>query len=105
MALDTREKRQAASAIGFYWAPTPTPNALLDVEWRQEVAWGYPGIAPDAPIVVVGGVVWMWVNGVAVAPANQAAGSQGHWMWVNGTVIIPPGGTWPAFPKRDEWRR
>ena len=63
----------------------------------------FPKVGAD-PAPVVGGVVWMWVNGVAVPPANQAAGSQGHWMWVNGTVVIPPGGTWPAFPKRDEWR-
>jgi hypothetical protein len=99
MALDTREKRQAASAIGFYWAPTPTPNVATDVAWRQEAAWGYPGIAPDAPVVVTGGAVWVWVDGVSTPPGTSTQGTQDKWMWSNGVVIIP------ADHKRSPWPR
>lgn len=99
MALDTREKRQAASGIGFYWSPTVTPNVALDVEWRQEAGWGYPGIAPSAPVVVTGGMVWVWVDGVSTPPENSVQGTQREWMWINGQVVIP------ADPKLSPWPR
>ena len=52
MAIDTREKRQSVVGIGFYFSgPSVTPNASPDAEWRQEVGWGYPGIAAGAPVV------------------------------------------------------
>lgn len=47
MAIDTAERRKAAGAIaGFVYgqAPGVTPNATPDFEWRNEVAWNYPGI-------------------------------------------------------------
>lgn len=53
-----------------------------------------------AAAAVVGGVVWVWVNGVATPPSNQVSGTQQHWMWVNGTVYVPPQGKWPAWPRR-----
>ena len=54
MAIDTREKRQAAAVISFYFmGPNVTPNAAQDVEWRQEAGWGYPGIAPSSEEIVV----------------------------------------------------
>jgi hypothetical protein len=52
MAIDTRERRQ--SVRGMYvrvGLRAVTPNASKDVEWRQEVLGGYPGIAPEAPSV------------------------------------------------------
>lgn len=64
----------------------------------------FPKVGADPP-PVTGGPVWVWVNGVATPPANQATGSSPVWIWVNGTVFIPPGGKWPAFPKRDDWPR
>lgn len=50
--IDTAEKRRAVAVLGFYFGgPGVTPNAAKDVEWRQEVAWGYPGISPNPPVV------------------------------------------------------
>lgn len=51
MAIDTAEKRRAASVISFYpLGPGVTPNASKDQEWRQEAGYGYPGIlASGAP--------------------------------------------------------
>ena len=54
MALSTRERRQAASVIGLQIAPSPTPNAAKDAEWRGEVAWSYPGIIAGAFIPQAG---------------------------------------------------
>ena len=99
MAIDTREKRQAVASISFYWAGVNvTPNATLDVEWRQEVGWGYPGIAPAAPVVVTGGIVWVWVDGVSTPPGTSTQGSQSHWMCLNGVWILPA-------PKPAPWPR
>ena len=45
MAIDSREKRQSAVAVGSYFSgPSVTPNASKDVEWRQQVGYGYSGI-------------------------------------------------------------
>ena len=63
MAIDTREKRQSVVGINFFFGPSPTPNASKDQEWRQEVGYGYPGIAASAPAVLVA----LKVNGVLVA--------------------------------------
>ena len=54
MAIDTAEKRRAVAGIAFIpLGPNVTPNISKDVEWRQQVAWSYSGIAPDAPVVGV----------------------------------------------------
>lgn len=68
MAIDTREKRQAAAVISHYFmGPNVTPNAAKDQEWRQEAAWGYPGIlaggaTPTAvrllPLTGAGAILW-----------------------------------------------
>jgi len=48
--LDSAEKRKAASGTHLYAAgPGITPNAGQDQEWRQEAAYGYPGILADSP--------------------------------------------------------
>ena len=52
MAIDNREKRQAVAALPHViFAVNVTPNASQDIEWRQEAAWGYPGISPTGPFV------------------------------------------------------
>jgi len=54
MAIDSREKRQSA-----FWAfhvrvvPSVTSDATQAAAWRQEVYWGYSGIAADAPAPTV----------------------------------------------------
>ncbi len=53
MAIDDREKRQAVSSLKRRRTATVTPNASKDQEWRQEVGWGYPGIAAGDPPDVV----------------------------------------------------
>ena len=46
MAIDTAEKRRDVAGIAaFPMGPAVTPNASKDSEWRQQVAWGYSGIA------------------------------------------------------------
>ncbi len=52
MAIDSAEKRKAVAGIPGLPFLGVTPNSAKDVEWRQEVAWGYPGIAPGLPDVV-----------------------------------------------------
>lgn len=50
MAINTREKRQAVAGIpAIPLGPNVTPNSSKDIEWRQEAAWGYPGIQADVP--------------------------------------------------------
>jgi len=42
MAIDTAEKRRAASGVGFHpLGPGVTPNADKDDAWRAQAAWGY----------------------------------------------------------------
>lgn len=53
MAIDTREKRQAASVIGTVFPVGVTPNVSPDQEWRQEAAWSYPGILAGEPTTIV----------------------------------------------------
>lgn len=63
MAIDTREKRQAASVVSSYWmAPSPTPIAAKDQEWRQEAGWGYPGILADFLRSGGGGARSIWAE-------------------------------------------
>lgn len=50
MALNTRENRASAVSLTPGAPPSPTPNAAMDQEWRQESGWGYGGI-------LVGGAV------------------------------------------------
>lgn len=45
MAIDTREKRASIVGINYLSGPSPTPNVSKDQEWRQEVGYGYSGIA------------------------------------------------------------
>jgi|TARA_R110002126_G_scaffold41120_1_gene119992 hypothetical protein len=50
MAIDSAEKRR--SAFGVFdgrGIPSVTPNSSKDAEWRQEVLWGYSGIAAASP--------------------------------------------------------
>lgn len=50
MAIDDEEKRRSTVAISLYaMAPSVTPNASKDLEWRQQVGYGYSGIASGAP--------------------------------------------------------
>lgn len=45
--IDTAERRRSAAGIPFFvLGPGVTPNAALDMEWRQEAGWGYNGIVP-----------------------------------------------------------
>lgn len=47
MAIDDAEKRKSAAGIPFIpMGPNVTPNSSQDVQWRQQVAWSYSGIAP-----------------------------------------------------------
>ena len=63
----------------------------------------FPKVGAD-PDPVTGGPVWVWVNGTAFPPANQAVGVTRYWMWVNGTVYVPPQGGRPAIPRNREKR-
>ena len=45
MAIDSREKRASVVGINRFAGPSVTPTAGQDREWRQEVGYGYPGIA------------------------------------------------------------
>lgn len=45
MAIDSAEKRRSISGIHFIGGPGVTPNSGKDQEWRQEVGYGYSGIA------------------------------------------------------------
>jgi hypothetical protein len=50
MAIDTAEKRRSAGGVIFLpLGPGVTPNVAKDVEWRQQSAWGYSGIAISPP--------------------------------------------------------
>lgn len=52
MAIDTAEKRKnAAQILSGMFGPGVTPNSSKDSEWRQQVGWGYSGIAADTPVV------------------------------------------------------
>ncbi len=84
MAIDTREKRQAVAGLTLYAMPSsPTVNAAPDLEWRQEVGWGYPGIAASTGSIIVGPVnptgIRMWVNGVPNFTFTTRLK-----MWING---------------------
>ena len=52
MALDTAEKRRAASGIMLPLLPGVTPKAQKDVEWRREVAGSYPFNLAGAPRIL-----------------------------------------------------
>lgn len=62
MAIDTREKRQAAALVGVALVPpTVTVNTSKDQEWRQEVGWGYPGV--ETGTVITGTTVTLTAYG------------------------------------------
>lgn len=49
MAIDTAAKRKSASqTLTGLFGPGVTPDAANDAEWRQQVGWGYSGIAITA---------------------------------------------------------
>jgi hypothetical protein len=49
MAIDTAAKRKAALNVTSFSGPGVTPDGTPGVEWRQQVAHSYSGIAPAAP--------------------------------------------------------
>ena len=50
MAIDNEEKRRSTVAISLYdMGPSVTPNSSPDLEWRQQVGYGYSGVAAGAP--------------------------------------------------------
>jgi len=51
VALDTREKRASVVSLNPGAPPSPTPNAAMDQEWRQQSGWGYSGILVGVPVV------------------------------------------------------
>jgi len=54
MAIDNAEKRKNVGGIcSLPLGPNVTPNSSKDVQWRQQSAWSYSGIAPDTPTVAV----------------------------------------------------
>lgn len=53
MAIDTREKRQSVAWLIPVSAPSVTPNASKDQEWRQQAGWGYMGILADEPALAI----------------------------------------------------
>lgn len=50
MAIDTAERRRNVAGVGYWIGLGVTPNASKDVEWRQQVGWGYSGIAPSGEL-------------------------------------------------------
>ncbi len=68
MAIDSREKRASVVGINYLSGPSPTPNAAQDQEWRQEVGYGYPGIAAGGagPVLttrylIISGLIPLWM--------------------------------------------
>ncbi len=54
MAIDDAEKRKCASGVQVTLMPGVTNNASKDVEWRQQVGWGYSGIVPSSEVPSTG---------------------------------------------------
>ena len=50
MAIDTRAKRQSASAVGFPLPPSLYPTGTIGAFARQQTAWTYGGIAVAIPV-------------------------------------------------------
>lgn len=49
MAIDTAAKRRSVASVAFLpLGEGVTPDATPGVEWRQQVGWGYSGIAAGA---------------------------------------------------------
>lgn len=54
MSIDTAEKRRSIVGILTGFMPVGvTPNASKDVEWRQQVGWGYSGILPGGAVAAI----------------------------------------------------
>lgn len=56
-AIDTAEKRRSVFGVNAMGIPGVTPNVSKDGEWRQQVAYGYSGIAVGAGGGSVGGLL------------------------------------------------
>jgi len=56
MAVDTAEKRRSVGGVPYLpLGVNVTPNVAKDVQWRQQAAWSYSGIAPAPPTPSSGG--------------------------------------------------
>jgi hypothetical protein len=69
MPLDSPENRASAVSLTQSAPPTPTPNAAMDQEWRQESGWGYAALLVGEPVIppvippveeVAAGSVWVY---------------------------------------------
>jgi len=48
VSIDTAAKRRAAAFVSRrFMRPAVTPDTAKPVGWRQQVVWGYSGIAPS----------------------------------------------------------
>lgn len=55
MAIDTAEKRRAASGVIFLpWGPGVTPDVAKDAEWRRQAGWSY---TIEAVVTTAGGLI------------------------------------------------
>ena len=67
MAIDTAMKRKSVAGLLGYFTGGPgvTNDATPGIEWRQQVGYGYSGIAAGAPVVSAGDVGhWLLLLGV-----------------------------------------
>lgn len=104
MALDSAQKRFSAIHVMCPWrTPAIVPSGTIGQAQRQAILFLYTGILSTAPVVIVAGPIWLWLNGTAYPPLNQVQGSQsGYWLILDGTVVIPTDPKWPAFPRKDD---
>lgn len=99
MALDTAAKRFSAIHVMSPWRGLNVlPTGTITQAQRQGLARLYLGILAGAPIIVVGGQVWVWVNAASIPPESHVQGSQDLWMVRNGIWVMPVKLTppWPA---------
>ena len=59
MAINTAERRRSAAGTMSMFAPSVTPNAAKDQEWRQQGLWKYSGILAGAEVFVASAVDWI----------------------------------------------
>lgn len=84
MAIDSAAKRRNVSGIAAIpLGPGVTPNASPGVAWRQQVGWGYAGIAPAVadPLVITSIIVPVRYGGhemvlTPLAPSTRAYDGQ-----------------------------
>ena len=59
MAIDTAEKRKSVAGIGLpCYGPGVSVNVSHDLEWRQQVGYGYSGIATGTGLTVAQQMDW-----------------------------------------------